>query len=257
MSKLLKYQFDEYNQIEIYPLSDLHIGDGKTDLKLFEEFKTFILEKQNRFIILNGDLMNNAIKTSVSNVYNETMNPNQQKKFVIENLKPLKDRILGITSGNHEHRSKKETDTDLTEDIAYALGLEEIYDDAGVFIKINVGRNNRNQPISYIIHAVHGNGGGKQLGSGLNNLDFYGSQYEGVDVFIMGHIHKKIAGKTSKVVVDLIHESIKTKEIAYVTSGSWQDYLGGYAQRMMLKASTKGTSTIVLDGTKKQITLKL
>lgn len=241
----------DIKSLEVYPLNDLHIGDSKTDLKLFEQFKQYILAQQNRYIILNGDLMNNAIKSSVSNCYNETMNPSDQKKWLISQLKELKSRILGITTGNHEARSKKEVDNDITYDIACKLDLEELYDENGIIIKISVGeRRDKQRQITYVFYVTHGSGGGKYVGSSVNNLENYGMSFEGVDIFVMGHVHKKNASRSSKLIVDVRNDTIYQRDVLHVISSAWQDY-GGYAEKKMLRPSVKGDTPIVLSGTNK------
>lgn len=127
----------EFETVEIYPLSDLHIGDPKVDKRLFREFIKHILEKPNRFLIYNGDNMNNAIKSSVSNVYNEEMTPREQKKWLKENLKPVADRFLAFVAGNHEERTAKETDQSIVEDIAEYLGKADVYRDDEAYIKLS------------------------------------------------------------------------------------------------------------------------
>jgi DNA polymerase II small subunit/DNA polymerase delta subunit B len=81
--KIVPFKFsEEYDEIEIYPLNDLHIGAKETDIKLFQQFAKFIKDKPNRYIVCIGDLLNNALKNSVSDVYSETMNPNEQRKWL-------------------------------------------------------------------------------------------------------------------------------------------------------------------------------
>jgi hypothetical protein len=63
---LIKYELStKLKFIELYPILDLHIGDKFTDVKSFKKFIKFIKEKPYRFVTLQGDLMNNALKTSV------------------------------------------------------------------------------------------------------------------------------------------------------------------------------------------------
>ena len=253
MPNLITYEFSrDWDKLEIYPLNDLHIGDAKTDVVLFQHFKKFILDQENRFIILNGDLMNNAIKSSVSNVYKETLSPHEQKKWLIRELKPLSHRILAITSGNHENRTKKEADVDLMEDIAMALNLENVYSDECVFVKVSFGRLKVNQKMStYVIHAIHGAGGGKMIGSALNNLESYGMSYEGIDIFLMGHVHGRVATRSNKIIIDPRNNVIYEKEILYVVASAWQDF-GGYAMKNMLRPRCKGKTPISLYGREKK-----
>lgn len=253
MPELITHEFSrQWDTMEIYPLNDLHIGDVKTDLTLFRQFTKFILEEENRFLILNGDLMNNAIKSSVSNVYRETISPQEQKKWLIHELRPVSHRILAITGGNHENRTKKESDVDLTEDIAIALNLEHVYDEECVFVKISFGRSTKNQKVTtYVIHATHGAGGGKMIGSALNNLESYGMCYEGVDVFLMGHVHGRVATRSNKIIIDPRNNVIIEKEILYVIASAWQDF-GGYAMKNMLRPRCKGKTPIILYGREKK-----
>ena len=77
-----------------------------------------IASDQNAYIILGGDLMNNATRSSVSNVFEERIRPRDQKKQLVTLLEPVRDRILCMVSGNHERRSGKDADDDPTYDIA-------------------------------------------------------------------------------------------------------------------------------------------
>jgi predicted phosphodiesterase len=251
--KYLKHELSrDFKSLEVYPLNDLHIGDGLTDVKLFLQFKKFILAEPHRYLILNGDLMNNAIKSSVSNCYAETMNPHEQKKWLICELKELKSRILGITSGNHENRNKKEVDNDITYDIAAALDLEHLYDENGIVMKISVGENhNKQRQVTYVFYVSHGSGGGKYVGSSVNNLENYGLAFENVDIFVMGHVHKKAASRQSKIHVDVHNNTIYQRDVLHVISAPWQDY-GGYAQRKMMRPGTKGATPIILSGKSKR-----
>jgi len=114
----------EFETVEIFPLSDLHIGSSGVDYTLFDQYIKHILAAENRFIVYNGDNMNNATKLSKSNCYAETMRPREQKRWLIEHLEPVKDRILVFNEGNHEARSSKDTDQSIVEDIAVALGVD-------------------------------------------------------------------------------------------------------------------------------------
>jgi UDP-2,3-diacylglucosamine pyrophosphatase LpxH len=239
--------------MELYPLVDLHIGDGNTDVKLFKRFIGYILEQPYRYITLQGDLMNNALKNSVSNVYNESMSPREQKLFLINELRPLADRILCIVPGNHEARSAKEADVSLMEDLAIALNKHELYQENGCFLKVTLGTQTRNgKRVAYNGLCVHGSGGGAKTGASVNRLEDYAYSIEGLDLAITGHTHKYWASVPSKIVIDDKNEVIRQRNFACVNASAWQNY-GGYGFRWMLKPGRKGVSPIILHGTKKQI----
>jgi UDP-2,3-diacylglucosamine pyrophosphatase LpxH len=250
--KIIPFAFpEEWAELELYPLNDLHIGDPKTDLSLFRRFVNHIKEKPNRIIVCVGDLINNAIKTSVSNVYNETMPPNEQRKFIVEELRPIKDRILCFVSGNHEYRSKKDVDLNPVEWIADKLGIEH-YSEDEMALKISVGKSTVNgKPIPYGIYLTHGNGGGKRPGSALNNLELLALTLENVDIIIIGHAHKRIGYRFTCRSFDYQNKRLTPVEKLCVVSSAWQEY-GGYAVRKMMIPGCKGTEPIILSGKEKK-----
>lgn len=242
---------EDFETVEIYPLSDLHIGDPRVDKRLFREFLNHIMAEPNRFIIYNGDNMNNAIKSSVSNVYNEEMNPREQKKWLQYELKPVKDRILVFVEGNHEGRTTKDVDQRVVEDIADYLDKGELYRENEAYIKLCFGkRRNSESQMCYTIYVTHGSGGGKRPGSAMNNIELVALGTE-ADIYIMGHVHKKMAYKNAVRRPDLRNNNILEQERLFVVSSHWSEF-GGYAARKMYNPSAKGSVPIKLyDGVKK------
>ena len=68
--KIIKHDLPQFDTLEIYPLADVHIGDPLHDKKRAKQFINEVLEKENRYVIVNGDIINNAVKHGVSDVYN-------------------------------------------------------------------------------------------------------------------------------------------------------------------------------------------
>lgn len=246
----------DFTTLELYPLSDLHIGSPFTDTVMFQKFIRYILAEPNRFILFNGDNMNNALKSSVSNVYNETMNPREQKKWLIQELSCVKDRILCFVEGNHEYRTTKEVDLSPVEEIADRLGKYELYREDEAILKITFGKNigktgsGYGCRIAYSIYVTHGNGGGKRPGSALNNIELLALTTD-ADIYICGHIHKKMAYKSVIRRIDMHNNTIRAFDRLFAYSAAWQDY-GGYAVRKMLPAGSKGSTPIILSGTEKK-----
>ena len=113
--------------ITILPIADVHIGDKLCNLKLFKEALERIKNEPNTYTIINGDLCNMALKNSKSDVYSDSLSPMEQVIQVTELLKPIKDKILVIGTGNHEDRTQKETKIDVTRLISRELGIEDRY----------------------------------------------------------------------------------------------------------------------------------
>lgn len=244
-----------FGELEVYPVSDVHLGDPKTDEALFEAFTKHILLEPNRFVILNGDLINNAIKTSVSNVYNEKYSPKIQKYMMIDYLKPLTERILCIVPGNHEARNSKEVDNDITYDMAYALGLTDYYCENGAYINIQFGNDRHGRHLSYTGYIVHGKGGGRNAGSSLAVLEKL-SMVCIADFYVMGHTHQCEGCKKAYFRPNATWDKLEYHERALVISRPWQDY-GGYAQRSLYTPTVKGAKPMILNGRRKDIEVRL
>ena len=111
--KPIKINLEEDNNIQIYVLSDMHIGDVNADLPTLKKIIEHIRNTPNMYVILLGDILNTALKTSKSDIYSETLNVMEAQKLALELLLPIKDKILAMTPGNHENRVWKEVGVDL------------------------------------------------------------------------------------------------------------------------------------------------
>ena len=85
---------DDVDSLEIHTLADLHIGDNFCDIELVRNTIDYISDTENAYVILNGDLMNNATKTSVSDSYAEKLSPMEQISTLVDLLTPIKHKII-------------------------------------------------------------------------------------------------------------------------------------------------------------------
>lgn len=242
---------ETFETLEIYPVSDLHVGDPEFKEKEFLDFLNYVANKENAYIVLLGDLMNNAIKSSVSNVYNETMPPQQQKKYLIDKLKPISHKILAITTGNHENRSKKETDVDLTEDIAIALGLDNIYSPNGIILKVRFGQFKSGKKRAYNLYLTHGFTAPKRPGATLNNIELVQLSLENIDIYVFGHAHKQIVYPTQTLVFDDKNDCLIEETKYFILTGAWTGW-SGYAERKGYRPQKSGCPVIVLYATREK-----
>lgn len=233
--ELIVHQFDD--DIIVYPISDVHLGSLEHNTEEWEKFVDMIQDTPNAYIILAGDLMNNATRSSVSNIFDEVLRPREQKKRLIEYLTPIKDRILCAVPGNHERRSVKDADDEPMYDVMCKLDLEDLYRPNIAFVKIQIGRNRNSNRSTYVFAVTHGSGGGIGTGSAVNRNERFSQNIDGIDCLIVGHTHKGTVSKPSKIVVDTKNNVVSMKTITVVSSQSWLSY-GGYAvQKMLLPAS--------------------
>ena len=253
---LIQHKFAENNDIRIIPVSDVHLGAAEHMTKQWEQFCGSVLETPNTYITLGGDLINNATRNSVSDIFKETMFPSAQKRKMAEMLKPLarEGRILCAVSGNHERRSQKDCDNEPMFDIMCKLDLEHLYRENMAFVKIQIGnvKGDGNRNPTYVLVVTHGAGGGVATGGAVNRNERFGYVVDGADCLIVGHTHKPFVTQPSKIFVDSRNNKISFKPFKVVSSTAWLDF-GGYAAQKMLVPSSHAPQIITLCGNKKEI----
>jgi len=246
-------------EIEIVPIGDVHAGDEFYDEKLFKRVVSYILEKPNRYTILNGDLMNMALKTSVSDIYAEKDSPSGQIKRVAEILLPIRDRILAIGTGNHEERVYKATGIDASRYLALELGLTDRYSDNSFMLFIKVGESQTSRPSKlkqqvYSIFVQHGRGGGRKMGGKANRLASSSDIIADADLYIMGHVHTPMTFPTSVFVTDSQNMTITRQNKFFLLTNAYLDF-GGYGLTYQYTPSCKVVSyaTLITQGQKRII----
>lgn len=75
--------------IRCWAVSDVHIGAREADIDGFSAFLRKIQADDDSYLVICGDVINNGIKDSVTNVYQETMPPNEQVSLAAELLEPV------------------------------------------------------------------------------------------------------------------------------------------------------------------------
>lgn len=252
---LIQHKFQ--SGITIYPVGDVHLGALEHCGAEWNTFCDMIRKDQNKKVILVGDLMNNATRCSVSNIFEETLRPREQKKRMVEYLSPIRDHILCAVSGNHERRSGKDADNDPMYDIMSKLDLEDYYRQNAAFMKIACGKYpHGDTKAAYTFLVTHGAGGGIYTGAAVNRNERFGNVVEGLDCLIVGHTHKGTVTRPSKIVIDAYNNKVSMKHYTVVSSVSWLNY-GGYAmQKMLLPSDVAKPQQILLDAKKKNIEVR-
>jgi len=242
---------EEFDTIELDTFSDLHVGDPLFNRDLFFERREWVLEKPNRFVILNGDLMNVATKRSVSDVYEDTLTPAEQLRWCKKELYPIRDRILSITNGNHEDRIKRETSIDVVGELAEYLGIRDRHFPNGVLLKLCFGRKRNKKRAVYTIYHTHGRGGGALQGGKVLRMARMANVVL-ADIYISSHTHFKVSFKEAVFVPDLHNNKVRLVEQTYINSSSNLAW-GGYAQVQGYKPGVMGSPLLKLYAEPKRV----
>lgn len=179
----------ELKYLELYILSDVHYGNPFSDTGKFLEQLAYIKNTDNAYIIFNGDLCESALRTSKGDIFRQVGTPQDQRDWMIEHLRAIKDKVLAMCSGNHEDRIYNETGIDISKDIASALGCP--YDPDGVYLKLSFGNGNRDcngRPWVYWINTTHGYGGARTKASKAIKVERQGYMVH-ADIHAMSHDH--------------------------------------------------------------------
>lgn len=249
----------EFKEIIIIPISDTHDADPYSNQKYIDERIKFIEETPNAFTLLNGDLMNMALKNSKSDVYADKYSPDEQLDRCIDRFYPIREKILGVTEGNHERRISKDTGIQITKRFARELGIEDRYSPDGLYVIIRFGQHGggkkesngsgRVRQTCYTIYMTHGSRGGRKPGSKINALTEL-SNIVTADIYIHSHTHLGAIIPGVLNVPDLRNDKILTNPTLYINTAASLAY-GGYGEIGGYPPVSQLSPVIYLCGTKK------
>lgn len=246
-------------EVRIYPIADVHFGAINHNSVAWTRFCNKVAADPSAYLILDGDLLNNNTRSSVGSPWDDTIRPREAKKMMVEYLEPLKDKILCMTSGNHERRSLKDADDDPTYDIACKLDIEDVYRQNAAFVKVSIGDRTKGKgrphepKITYHIAVTHGAGGGIYTGATVNRNERWGNVIDGVDCVVVGHTHKGTVTRPSKLVIDQRNNVVTVQEYVVISCVAWQDYSEYAMQKMLLPCRTAKPQTLLLNPNEKEI----
>lgn len=249
----------DLKSVEIYTFSDLHLGDRHCKTKEILAAIEAVRKKPNAYVILNGDILNNATTQSVSDTYSEALSPMEQLRKAVDMFAPIKDRILAITTGNHENRTYRTDGIDLTEILAIELGLKDRYSPESMVLFLRVGdkvrKTHKNQQVCYVFYITHGSGGGRREGSKVNRLVDLAGIID-ADIYIHSHTHTPIVLKQAFYRTDVYNSTFAEVEKLFVNTNAWLSY-GGYGEAQNYKPASTKAPVIYLSGSRKEFDAKV
>lgn len=254
---------EELEGIHIKIFGDEHIGDEHCDLKRLKERIEYVANTKNVYCVLNGDLVDNATKTSIGDTYAQEFNPMEQLKTAVELFEPIKDKILAITHGNHEARTYRKEGIDLSYLLAAQLGLTDRYTPTSALLFVRLGKETRNRKnangkvrqICYTIYMLHGSGGGRKEGAKAIRLADMASVVD-ADIYIHNHTHLPMVMKQAFYRTDVANSTFGVVDKLFVNGAANLNY-GGYGEAQEFKPASKQSPIIYLNGKKKEMSARL
>lgn len=256
---------EKLESIELHVFADEHIGDEQCDLQRLKDRIKYVSEKENAFCVLNGDIIDNATKTSIGDTYAQEFNPMEQLRIAQELFEPIKNKCFAITHGNHEARTYRKEGIDLSYLLASQLGLADRYTPTSALIFIRFGKDKKGtkrtndkskvRKICYSVFMLHGSGGGRKEGAKAIRLADMQSIVD-ADIFIHSHTHLPMIMKQGFHRIDTRNSTVALVNKLFVNTAANLNY-GGYGEAQEFKPSSKETPVIYLNGKTKEFKARL
>ena len=247
----------DFKEIEIMPVADYHWADPNSDHDKIAEDLAYIHNHDNCFCILNGDLMDCAIASSIGDTYGATLSPMDELRECVELFKPLADKgkILCVTNGNHEFRHYRTNGLDLTELMCQQLGIADRYTPTTALLFIRLGELSgkfHGRKVLYTMYVTHGSGGGgrKEGGKIQRLVDL--STIINANIYVHSHTHLPAIVKDSFARPDYRNSMVTYGARLYVNTSAKLNY-GGYGEVGAFKPPCTDTPIIHLSGTRKEM----
>ena len=229
--QVFDYEFGgDVDQLKILGLSDLHLEDPLCDTRRAVQFVEEVRSEDNTYCIVNGDVFNNATRTSVSDAWGNRMDIDTAIDEVVALLDPIKEKILVLTDGNHEKRSYRDHNRLLVKDVSRILGINDRYSFGPYLLYMAFGKNQGRdcRKTVYSLYGKHGSGGGRRVGSKFNKLEDMLSTIN-ADIFLHSHTHVEGAFRLSSASVDYRNRKPIFKDHLFVNTAAYLEH-GGYGE---------------------------
>ena len=245
---------ENFKEIDIMPVADYHWADPNSDHDKIVADLTYIKEHENCFCVLNGDLMDCAIASSIGDTYGASLSPMEELRVCTELFAPIANKILCVVPGNHEARHYRTNGIDLTELMCRQLGIEDRYSSTTALLFIRFGETSgrtHNRKVAYTMYVSHGNGGGRKEAGKIQRLVDLSAIVD-ADIYLCGHTHLPAMLKDGFARPNMANSSITYGTRLYVNTSA-KLTLGGYGDTQGFKVPCTDTPIIHLFGTRKEM----
>jgi hypothetical protein len=230
---------DFEKKMNIAPLFDVHYGNVAHRKDKFLSYLKWIKNTDNVYVILGGDLVENAIDDGRGMTYDQNVNPQSQLDEMVEMLVPIAHKILVATSGNHEWRTYKKTGIDFMKILCDRLSIPYF---AGPVLMSVLANNHK-----WSFYIQHGFGNSQTKGGKLNMASKPKNFTSDIQFFVQGHVHDAIAEAETCLVEDSMNCRLKYMTQWIVICPSFLRWANTYAYRAGYKPPSKGGVALELD----------
>jgi len=193
-------------KFKLRPIFDVHLGNKACDSRKLR--KDIDESDEDTYFLLGGDVMDSIIvkdkryRKSIDDVDGDPIIDRQLARAV-EIFEPIKDRIIGIGSGNHEDAIVINSGTDPTQRLCDALGVSNLgYSGIVRLVFFQKGKKGtRGRSRTLMIRWHHGWGGGTRTQGGSITKYSKDVPYWEADLYLYGHDHRLQTDDVPRMVV--------------------------------------------------------
>lgn len=210
---------------DIYFIHDLHNGSELFDEKKWKALKARIQSDEHSRVCWIGDLLENAIPNSKSDMFTQRYSPAEQKEWVTQELFDMKDKTIAVVPGNHEYnRTTKACGLYPLYDCCLLAGIDDRYRNTIAFIDIGIGTKlgAKHKQVHYFGQIQHK---AKDI-KAVCSADYT----DGIDFFAFGHDHETKDKPRAKIVFDAHNKVVYKRNVECLNSGSFCEF-GGYGSQ--------------------------
>jgi hypothetical protein len=181
-SKYVTWEFPtSLKTLELIQITDVQFGHKFCKVNRVKEFRDWVLDAPNRFMIWTGDMVDAWAMWSPGTAFEQIGDPQSQIFKFAEMWAPARHRILGYVGGNHERRAIPGFG-DLG--VLLAALLQIPYSRGRQLIDVHFGKHT-----PFKISQWHGRGGARTKGTVAQTLHRYASEGDS-QLYLMGHLHQ-------------------------------------------------------------------
>ncbi len=214
------------DRFDIIPFGDLHAGSIHCSESEARAMRDKIRDSPNTYWVGMGDLADSITKNDKRfdiGGLAPWVKPDDiiesQRKWLVELLKPIKDKCLGLLTGNHEETIHLNHQDDITRHLCNDLGVR--YAGYSCFIVLDFTRGtaiSSGHVFQVIIHAWHGAGAAQTEGARMMRLVRLVNDIQ-ADIYFMGHLHAMEHITPDRLI--LKNGRVKSVKLAATITGSW------------------------------------
>lgn len=216
----------------IAPLFDVHFGQKAHKFEKFRSYLRWIEDTPNVYVILGGDLMENAIDDGRGMTYDQIHNPESQFNQMYRMLAPIAHKVLVSVPGNHEERTYKKTGIDIAAVMAQRLNVP--YFAGPTFLDVLYAGQR------FTFYVWHGRGNSQTKGGKMNAAGRARKFTSLVHFYVSGHTHDRVCEAETMLYPNPLTCTLEQKQQWTIVAPSFLDWYDTYAYRAGYPPPAKG-----------------